>query len=107
MQNKTKSQWLKAIALTGALMCAKMAFATDSIDAIPELNTQASAGMQVIQFVAKWGGVLAIVLSVIAIGSGKAKGEVASVLVTLGIMIGGLAAAWGFYTTSFTHGFAF
>ena len=107
MENKSKFQWLKAIALTGVLMSARLAFATDSINSIPELNTQASSAIEVIQFIAKWGGVTAIIVSVLAIGMGRAKGETATVLCSLGIMIGGVAAAWGYYTTSFTHGFVF
>ena len=96
--------WAKAIALVAGLMCTQLAFATDTVD-IPELQTQASAVMSIIQFVAKWGGILCIVGGVITIGMGKAKGEMGMWMASLAIMVGGLGAAWGWFTASFTHGF--
>jgi len=104
---KNKLQWLKAIAFVGVLMCAQLAFATDTTD-IPELNTPASAGMSVIKFICKWGGIAVIAGVFLAIGSGKAKGDMAPQLCALGFMVGGLAAAFGWFSsTGFTAGFAF
>jgi len=104
LKNSNKLQWGKALLLVASLMCTQLAFATDTVD-IPDLQTQASAVMSIIQFVAKWGGIFAIVVGVIAIGSGKAKGEMGTWMASLAIMIGGLGAAWGWFATSFTHGF--
>lgn len=74
---------------------------------IPDLDTQATAAEQMIEFVAKWGGIAMIVVVVLAIGFGKAKGEIAYALCAVGIAIGGLSAAWGWFGTSFAHGFVF
>ena len=99
--------WLKAIAIVAALLFTRAVFATDSIETVPELGKQASSWMEVLKFFAKWGGITVIVGVVLAIGAGKAKGNMAQMLCGLAFMIGGLAAAWGYFTTSFTQGFVF
>ncbi|MDQ5921828.1 MAG: hypothetical protein QG673_1887 [Pseudomonadota bacterium] len=89
-----------------ALLSFKFALASDTTG-IPDLDTQATAAEQMIEFVAKWGGIAMIVVVVLAIGFGKAKGEIAYALCAVGIAIGGLSAAWGWFGTSFAHGFVF
>ena len=101
---ETLIQYGKAITLITVLMCVNSVFATDSLG-IQELQTQGDQVMNIIQFVAKWGGIFAIISAMILIGTGKAKGEMGTWLASLAIMIGGMAAAWGWFTTSFTKGF--
>ncbi|MBP9777767.1 MAG: hypothetical protein KBD25_01130 [Rickettsiaceae bacterium] len=106
MGKNNSIQWLKAIILVSGLLFAKLVLASDTTG-IEDLNKQATAAEQMIEFIAKWGGIAMIVVTVLAIGFGKAKGEVAYVLCAVGISIGGLSAAWGWFGESFAHGFVF
>ena len=111
MENNTKQnciQWGKAIIIVAVLfgVFTGSAFASDTTG-IPDLNTQATAFMTGIQFFAKWGGILLICITALLIGFGKAQGQVAHYLASAAIAIGLLTAAWGWFGTSFSHGFVF
>lgn len=110
MENNTINlhmQWIKIIMILFMLGAfAGSAFASDTTG-IPDLNTQATAFMTGISFFAKWSGILLICITAMLIGFGKAQGQVAHYLASAAIAIGLLTAAWGWFGTSFSHGFIF
>lgn len=98
-------QWCKALAMVAGMLCVRVAMASDTIS-MPELQTQASLAMQIINFVMKWGGLFCAITGILVIGSGKAKGEMGSWMATLLILAGGLAAAYSWFNGSnFGSGF--
>jgi hypothetical protein len=104
MKNQTLKTIFWILILFGAF--AGSAFASDSIN-IEELNKPAQSFINGIEFFAKWGGILLICITALMIGFGKAQGQVAHYLASAAIAIGLLSAAWGWFGTSFTHGFVF
>lgn len=100
-------QWLKAILLVAALtLFMGAAHAADSTG-VADLDKQATAFQSGVKMVAKWGGILLVVLTGILIGTGKAQGQTATYLAYAGIAIGLVIAAWGWFSNNFTEGFVF
>ena len=70
------------------------------------LDTTIGSGQQVLKVAAKWGGIGILVAAAILFGSGKAKGEALTWLFWLVLACGLIIAGFGWWTTTFTEGFA-
>ena len=102
-------QYLKAIIFIGILLLCFIAsaHASDSTG-IDELDTKSTMFQQGVKVFAKWGGILAVVISALLIGFGKAQGQTAQLLAGTVICCGLGLAGWGWYSSgSFANGFAF
>lgn len=73
---------------------------------ISGLDTTISSGQSVLKVAAKWGGIGILVAAAILFGSGKAKGEALTWLFWLVLACGLIIAGFGWWTTTFTSGFA-
>lgn len=100
-------QWAKAIFYCCLLSTFMMfAHATDATG-IGDLDKQATAFQTGVRMFAKWGGILVIVVCGVVLASGKAEGQVAKLLFGAALGIGVIAAAWGWFNSNFSEGFAF
>lgn len=98
-----KKIWILFI---GLLLCGYMVYASDTTG-ISEIDTPAGYGKNIIKMIAKWGGIAMIVTGAIMLGNGKLKGEAMSWLAGLICALGLIMAAFGWWDTNFTKGFAF
>mgnify|MGYP006090165291 CR=1 FL=1 len=70
------------------------------------LDTTIDSGQKVLKVAAKWGGIGILISAAILFGSGKAKGEALTWLFWLVLACGLIIAGFGWWTTTFTEGFA-
>jgi hypothetical protein len=104
--SKNTTNWMKAIFFVSILFAANLAFATDTVS-ITELNTSATDAKSVINFIAKWGGMAVVIVVGTMLAFGKFKGEMATVLASLAIGVGVIAAAYGTYQSRISEGVDF
>lgn len=81
-------------------------YAADTVG-VPSIDHTLSTGQTILKVVAKWGGIALLVSAGILFGLGKAKGEAIGIGFYIVIGLGIIAAAFGWWDTIFTNGFAF
>ncbi|MBY0380060.1 MAG: hypothetical protein K2P99_06660 [Burkholderiales bacterium] len=81
-------------------------FAAD-MTGVSQIDNTLSTGQTIIKVVAKWGGIALLVAAGIMFGLGKAKGEAIGLGFYMVIGLGIIAAAFGWWNSIFTSGFAF
>jgi len=74
---------------------------------IGDIDVMLDAGKSIIKVAAKWGGILTVVAAAIALGSGRLQGELSATVTKILIVIGLLAAAFGYFAPSIGWGFSF
>ena len=104
--NENSKQWLKAIFAVALLMCAQLAFASETTG-IPDLDKQGTTWQNSLGYAAKYGGIGLVVILALMIGFHKCQGQIATYLASAGIALGLLSAGWGYFGDSFSHGFVF
>jgi hypothetical protein len=88
------------------LLCSGFVNAADQTD-IPQINTMLTSGQSMIKVAAKWGGILTVVGSALALGSGKLEGALAQTICKILIVVGLLIASLTYFHGQLAMGFAF
>lgn len=85
-----------------------VSYFTYAVDAtgIPEIDKPISQGQTILKLIAKWGGIAMIVLAGLMFGQGKLRGQALNYGVSLILGLGLVSAAFGWWDTNFTSGFA-
>lgn len=96
---------IKLVKFLYLLLFVKLTWAADT-SSIQGLNKTLTSGQELVQIAAKWGGMALIVAGGIMIGLGKAKAEALSLIVYILLGLGLIIAAWGWWPTIFSNGFA-
>jgi hypothetical protein len=87
-------------------MISQLIYAQDTTG-ITGVDDMISSGQSIIAVAAKWGGILTVVGSAIALGSGRLEGALAQTVCKILIVIGLLIAAFGFFGPKISYGFSF
>ncbi|MCX8514039.1 MAG: hypothetical protein ORN24_00555 [Burkholderiales bacterium] len=95
------SCWLLLLGLTNHLILAQ-----DMIG-ISEVDSMLMTGKNIVEVAAKWGGIITVVGSALALGSGRLEGALAQTICKIFIVIGLLIAAFTFFGTKVSWGFNF
>ena len=74
---------------------------------ITGIDTMITSGQNIIKVAAKWGGILTVVGSALALGSGRLEGALAQTVCKILIVVGLLVAAFTYFSTQLGVGFAF
>lgn len=88
------------------VVCSVVAHAHDSVD-IEGIKDMLKSGQDLVKVAAKWGGVITVVGSALALGSGRLEGALAQTVCKIFIVIGLLAAALGYFGGKIGWGFSF
>ena len=65
------------------------------------------AGQSLLKVAAKWGGIVTVVVSALALGSGRLEGALAQTICKILVVVGLLMAAMSFFGGKISWGFAF
>jgi len=110
MSKKLLKHFLNIYTKVGIALCMSLisltAKAQDSTG-MSGVDEMLATGQSMIRVGAKWGGILTVVGSAIALGSGRLEGALAQTICKILIVIGLLAAAIAFVTSKVSYGFYF
>ena len=88
------------------LLYSSFVYAADQTG-INGVDTMITSGQNIIKVAAKWGGILTVVGSALALGSGRLEGALAQTVCKILIVIGLLVAAFTYFHGQLSMGFAF
>ena len=90
----------------GLFLYANLVFAQD-VSNISGVDDMLIAGQSMLKVAAKWGGIATVVVSALALGSGRLEGAFAQTICKILVVIGLLAAAMSFFGDKISWGFTF
>ena len=88
------------------LLFSAFVYGADQTD-IPQINAMLTSGQSMIKVAAKWGGILTVVGSALALGSGRLEGALAQTMCKILIVIGLLVASLTYFQGQLAVGFSF
>lgn len=84
----------------------KLSIAQDMIG-ISDVDSMLTTGKSIVQVAAKWGGIITVVGSALALGSGRMEGGLAQTICKIFVVIGLLISAFTFFGNKISWGFSF